>query len=94
MNSVAETSPCDVSHERPRPSTVSLTIRSATWHCFAPGGREVSRQVGLRPRVLLIESAGERRDALRVFLEGNGYRVESAGNGTTGLRRAIAWRHQ
>jgi two-component system response regulator MprA len=40
----------------------------------------------------LIESAGERREALRVFLEGNGYRVESAGNGATGLRRAIAWR--
>ena len=52
----------------------------------------MSRQGSARPRVLLIENAGERRDALRAFLEGNGYPVESAGNGSTGLRRAIAWR--
>jgi|SRR6516164_3664212 two-component system response regulator MprA len=52
----------------------------------------MSRLCSSRPRVLLIENAGERRDALRTFLEGNGYPVESAGDGAAGLRRAIVWR--
>jgi CheY-like chemotaxis protein len=41
---------------------------------------------------LLIESAGSRREALQNFLERCGYSVESAADGATGLRKAMAWR--
>ena len=50
------------------------------------------RQDSRRTRVLLIESAGSRREALQTFLERCGYSVESAADGATGLRMAMTWR--
>jgi CheY-like chemotaxis protein len=48
--------------------------------------------ISFRPRILVIENAGLARAELCNLLESWGYRVEEAGDGSTGLRKAMAWR--